>query len=100
MLKSALQAEEINKNRVYKENSKGVLVYGMRLKGYIGYQLANPNGVAAIVCFPGIFYRGGAEQKIRKYLIDNNYVDCIIQLPDNKISTRLLQIIGFSSTFL
>ena len=41
------------------------------------------NGVAAIVCFPGIFYRGGAEQKIRKYLIDNNYIDCIIQLPDN-----------------
>ena len=41
------------------------------------------NGVASIVCFPGIMYRGGAEQKIRKYLIDNNYVDCIIQLPDN-----------------
>lgn len=40
-------------------------------------------GTAAIVCFPGIFYRGGAEQKIRKYLIDNNYVDCIIQLPTN-----------------
>ena len=41
------------------------------------------NGTAAIVCFPGIMYRGGAEQKIRKYLIDNNYVDCIIQLPEN-----------------
>lgn len=41
------------------------------------------NGVAAIVCFPGIMYRGGAEQKIRKYLIDNNKIDCIIQLPDN-----------------
>jgi type I restriction enzyme M protein len=41
------------------------------------------NGTAAIVCFPGILYRGGAEQKIRKYLVDNNYVDCIIQLPDN-----------------
>lgn len=41
------------------------------------------NGVAAIVCFPGIFYRGGAEQKIRKYLIENNYIDCIIQLPSN-----------------
>ena len=38
---------------------------------------------AAIVCFPGIMYRSGAEQKIRKYLIDNNYVECIIQLPDN-----------------
>jgi len=42
-----------------------------------------PNGVAAIVCFPGIMYRGGAERKIRKYLVDNNYVDCIIQLPSN-----------------
>ena len=41
------------------------------------------NGTAAIVCFPGIMYRGGAEQKIRKYLIDNNYIDCIIQLPNN-----------------
>ena len=41
------------------------------------------NGVAAIVCFPGVMYRGGAEQKIRKYLIDNNYVECIIQLPGN-----------------
>ena len=42
-----------------------------------------PNGVAAIVCFPGIMYRGGAEQKIRKYLVDNNNIDCIIQLPAN-----------------
>ena len=41
------------------------------------------SGTASIVCFPGILYRGGAEQKIRKYLIDNNFVDCIIQLPDN-----------------
>lgn len=42
-----------------------------------------PNGVAAIVCFPGIMYRGGAEQKIRKYLIDNNFIEAIIQLPGN-----------------
>lgn len=41
------------------------------------------NGVASIVCFPGILYRSGAEQKIRKYLIDNNFIDCIIQLPEN-----------------
>ena len=41
------------------------------------------NGTASIVCFPGIFYRGGAEQKIRRYLVDNNFIDCIIQLPDN-----------------
>lgn len=42
-----------------------------------------PNGTAAIVCFPGIMYRGGAEQKIRKYLVDNNFIDSIIQLPGN-----------------
>ena len=41
------------------------------------------SGTAAIVCFPGIMYRGGAEQKIRQYLVDNNYVDCVIQLPAN-----------------
>lgn len=41
------------------------------------------NGTAAIVCFPGIMYRGGAERKIRQYLIDNNFVDCVIQLPGN-----------------
>ena len=39
------------------------------------------NGTAAIVEFPGVLYRGGAEQKIRKYLVDNNYVDAVIQLP-------------------
>lgn len=41
------------------------------------------NGTAAIVCFPGIMYRGGAEQKIRKYLIENNFIDAIIQMPVN-----------------
>ena len=40
-------------------------------------------GRAAMVCFPGIFYRGGAEQKIRKYLVDNNFVETIISLPPN-----------------
>lgn len=40
-------------------------------------------GRAAIICFPGIFYRGGAEQKIRKYLVDNNFVESIISLPPN-----------------
>ena len=42
-----------------------------------------PNGTASIVCFPGVLYRGGSEQKIRKYLIENNFIDCIIQLPSN-----------------
>lgn len=40
-------------------------------------------GRAAIVCFPGIFYRGGAEMKIRKYLVDNNFVETVISLPPN-----------------
>ena len=40
-------------------------------------------GRAAIVCFPGIFYRGGAEQKIRKYLVENNYVETVISLAPN-----------------
>ena len=39
------------------------------------------NGTAAVVEFPGVLYRGGAERKIRKYLIDNNYIDVVIQLP-------------------
>jgi len=41
------------------------------------------NGTAAIVCFPGVMYRMGAEQKIRKYLVDNNFVDAVIQLPED-----------------
>ncbi|MDU2930565.1 MAG: type I restriction-modification system subunit M [Veillonella sp.] len=41
------------------------------------------SGRAAIVCYPGIFYRKGAERNIRKYLVDNNFIDCVIQLPDN-----------------
>ena len=41
------------------------------------------NGTAAIVCFPGIMYRGGAEQNIRQYLVDNNFIDSVIQLPAN-----------------
>ncbi|WP_103980896.1 type I restriction-modification system subunit M [Helcococcus massiliensis] len=40
-------------------------------------------GRAAIVCFPGIFYRRGAEKAIREYLVDNNFIDCVIQLPEN-----------------
>ena len=43
----------------------------------------SPKGRAAIVCFPGIFYRGGAEQKIRKYLVDNNFVETVIELAPN-----------------
>jgi type I restriction enzyme M protein len=41
------------------------------------------DGTSAIVCFPGVLYRTGAEQKIRKYLVNRNYVDCVIELPGN-----------------
>lgn len=53
--------------------------------------MLSANGTAVIVCFPGIMYRGGAEQKIRKYLVDNNFVDCIIQLLGNLFLGQALQ---------
>ncbi|MBR4434506.1 MAG: type I restriction-modification system subunit M [Clostridia bacterium] len=59
-------------------DSKGDLAFVMHCLSWL-----SADGAAAIVCFPGIMYRGGAEQKIRKYLIDNNFVDAVIQLPAN-----------------
>jgi len=56
--------------------SKADLAFVMHMLSWL-----SPSGTAAIVSFPGVLYRGGAEQKIRKYLIDNNYIDTIIQLP-------------------
>ena len=56
--------------------SKADLAFTMHMLHWLAV-----NGTAAIVEFPGVMYRGGAEQKIRKYLIDNNYVDAVIQLP-------------------
>lgn len=56
--------------------SKADLAFTMHMLSWL-----SPKGTAAIVEFPGILYRGGAEQKIRKYMIDNNFVDTIIQLP-------------------
>ncbi len=58
--------------------SKADLAFTMHMLHWLG-----SNGTAAIVEFPGVLYRGGAEQKIRQYLIDNNYVDTVIQLPAN-----------------
>ena len=51
-------------------------------------------GRAAIVCFPGIFYRGGAEQKIRKYLVDNNYVETVISLAPNLFFGTTIAVTG------
>ena len=59
-------------------DSKGDLAFVLHCLSWL-----SADGAAAIVCFPGIMYRGGAEQKIRKYLIDNNYVDAVVQLPSN-----------------
>jgi type I restriction enzyme M protein len=56
--------------------SKADLAFTMHILNWL-----STNGTAAIVEFPGVMYRGGAEQKIRKYLVDNNYVDTVIQLP-------------------
>lgn len=56
--------------------SKADLAFTMHILSWLAV-----NGTAAIVEFPGVLYRGGAERKIRQYLIDNNYVDTVIQLP-------------------
>ncbi|MDE0556615.1 MAG: type I restriction-modification system subunit M [Candidatus Poribacteria bacterium] len=56
--------------------SKADLAFTMHILSWLAV-----NGTAAIVEFPGVLYRGGAEQKIRQYLIDNNYIDTVIQLP-------------------
>ena len=58
--------------------SKADLAFTMHMLSWLSV-----DGTAAIVEFPGAMYRGGAEQKIRKYLVDNNFVDAVIQLPDN-----------------
>ncbi len=58
--------------------SKADLAFTMHMLSWL-----STSGTAAIVEFPGVLYRGGAEQKIRKYLIENNYVDTVIQLPAN-----------------
>lgn len=56
--------------------SKADLAFTMHILSWLAV-----NGTAAIVEFPGVLYRGGTERKIRQYLIDNNYVDAVIQLP-------------------
>lgn len=56
--------------------SKADLAFTMHMLSWL-----STSGTAAIVEFPGVLYRGGAEQKIRKYLIENNYIDAVIQLP-------------------
>ena len=59
-------------------SSKADLAFTMHMLSWL-----SPKGTAAIVEFPGVLYRGGAEQKIRQYMIDNNFVDAVIQLPSD-----------------
>lgn len=58
--------------------SKADLAFTMHMLSWL-----SADGTAAIVEFPGVLYRGGAERKIRKYLVENNFVDTVIQLPEN-----------------
>lgn len=58
--------------------SKADLAFTMHMLSWL-----SPKGTAAIVEFPGVLYRGGTEQKIRQYMIDNNFVDAVIQLPSD-----------------
>ena len=58
--------------------SKADMAFTMHILSWLAV-----NGTAAIVEFPGVLYRSGAEQKIRKYLVDNNFVDAVIQLPSD-----------------
>lgn len=72
--------------------SKADFAFVMHMLSYL-----STDGTTAIVEFPGVLYRSGAEQKIRKYLVSNNYIDTIIQLPSNlffgaTISTCILVI--------
>ncbi|MFR2632270.1 type I restriction-modification system subunit M [Neglectibacter timonensis] len=73
----------INDNRfapagVLAPKSKADFAFVLHCLSYL-----SSKGRAAIVCFPGIFYRGGAEQKIRQYLVDNNFVETVISLASN-----------------
>lgn len=58
--------------------SKADMAFTMHILNYL-----STDGTASIVCFPGTLYRAGAEKKIRQYIIDNNFIDCIIKLPNN-----------------
>ena len=70
--------ERFSKAGALAPKTKADLAFVLHALSYLSEQ-----GTAAIVCFPGILYRGGAEKKIRQYLVDNNFIDSVIQLPPN-----------------
>ena len=74
--KSLIDDERFTKAGILAPQSKADLAFVMHSLSYL-----SPKGTAAIVSFPGVMYRGGAEQKIREYLIKENYINAVIQLP-------------------
>lgn len=70
--------ERFNKAGVLAPTSKADLAFVMHSLSWL-----SEKGSAAIVCFPGVMYRGGAERKIRKYMVEENFVDCVISLAPN-----------------
>ncbi|GAA9701789.1 type I restriction-modification system subunit M [Helicobacter pylori] len=70
--------ERFNKAGVLAPKNAADLAFTMHMLSYLSNQ-----GTCAIVEFPGVLYRGGAECKIREYLVKNNFIDCVIALPDN-----------------
>lgn len=70
--------ERFNKAGVLAPTSKADLAFVMHSLSWL-----SEKGSAAIVCFPGVMYRGGAERDIRKYMIEENFVDCVISLAPN-----------------
>lgn len=70
--------ERFNKAGVLAPTSKADLAFVMHSLSWL-----SEKGSAAIVCFPGVMYRSGAEKEIRKYIIEENFVDCVISLAPN-----------------
>ena len=70
--------ERFNKAGVLAPTSKADLAFVMHSLSWLSQK-----GSAAIVCFPGVMYRGGAEREIRKYMVEENFVDCVISLAPN-----------------
>lgn len=70
--------DRFSKAGVLAPKSKADLAFVMHMLSWL-----SEKGSAAIVCFPGIMYRGGAEENIRSYLVDNNFCDAVISLSDN-----------------
>lgn len=76
--KELIKDERFSSAGILAPKNKGDLAFVMHCLNYL-----SETGVCAMVLFPGVLYRGGAEEQIRKYLIENNFVESVIQLPEN-----------------